>query len=253
MQIIYILITLLILSVLILVHEFGHYITARMTGVRVLEFSLGMGPALFKYERGGTLYAIRALPLGGYCSLYGENEEEIIEDDPESSFLYKPARVRFLIFIAGVTMNFIAAYVFIFIAALLSGRDFLTSITFSFSILIKIFTLIFLSLKMLFTGEAGLNDLAGPIGMVGLVGEYYQYGLIYLLLFTAMLSVNLGVLNLLPIPALDGGQILILIIEKIKRGKISEKLKERLFLTSYALLMALAIIVAFSDIGRIIH
>ncbi len=268
MILIYILITFVILSVLILTHEFGHFLAARLTGVRVLEFSLGMGPALFQKQTENTLYSVRALPIGGYCSLQEETkkQEEVelldgmttleSEDeslDPNESFINKPAWVRFTVLIAGVLMNFILAFIIIFIASLISGRGFLESFSVTAKTFVEMFGLVFLSIKMLFTGEASVNDLTGPVGIVKIVGDFYSYGLIFFLLFTAMISINLGIFNLLPIPALDGGQILFLVLEKLKGNAVSERLKGGLILTSYVLLLGLAAYVMFQDVLRFLQ
>ncbi len=269
MIIVYILITVLMIGVLVLVHEFGHFIAARYFDVKVEEFAIGMGPALYQKETENTLYSIRLFPIGGYCSLQGETDEvdeepaflldgsvteiEVKKDpdfNPEKSFINKPVWQRFIILVAGVSMNFIFAIVILYIALILTGHNPLTSIYDSFRIFFQLIGLIFLSIKMLFTGEAGVSDLTGPVGIVQVVQTYYSYGFIYLLLFTAMLSVNLGILNLLPIPALDGGQILFLLIEKIKKGSVNERLKGFLFTISYILLLVLGIYIAINDFTR---
>lgn len=268
MFLIYIGITLIILDVLILSHEFGHFITARRFGIRVNEFALGIGPKILSYQGKNTLFTIRAFPIGGFCSLQEEtgpetesvmlldgSYEEIpvrkVEIDPKESFENRPSWQKIIVLAAGVTMNFIIGYLIIVLAYLIVGRTLPQALTGAVRIFFNFFGLIFLSFKMLFTGEAGLGDLTGPIGMVSIVEQYYNQGFVFLLLFTAMLSVNLGVVNLLPIPALDGGQITMLLIEKLKNKQLSIKLKESLIVISYFLIIGLTVYIAYNDILRI--
>lgn len=264
-MLIYIIITLLILNLLIIVHEFGHFAVARKLGIRVEEFAIGMGPILLSHQTDQTLYSLRLIPIGGFCSLQEETKTETVDllngeyteiqiknpnFNEKESFINRPAYQRLLVLIAGVLMNFILAFLLTFLAFLLAGRSFNEAIIGSSRVFISFFGLVFMSIKMLLTGEAGVNDLTGPIGIVTIVGQYYQEGLIFLMLFTAMLSVNLGILNLLPIPALDGGQILLLVIEKIKKKEIGEQLKGSLFIASYIVLVGLALYVGYNDLLR---
>lgn len=262
---IYIFITLIILDLLILVHEYGHYLAASLLNIRVEEFALGMGPVLFRYKGKKTDFTIRLFPVGGFCSLQEEERTETVEllngefeeikvkrpdINPEESFIKRPPWQKFLVLIAGVTMNFLLALFVIVIAYLLRGATLGQAITGSFRIFYNLCNLIYMSFKMLFTGEASVNELTGPIGIVNVVQQYYQEGIIFLLLLTAMLSINLGIINLLPIPALDGGQIFMLLIEKLKRGEIQTDIKEKLIIISYVVLIGLAIFIAYNDILR---
>lgn len=258
------LLTLLILSILVVVHEWGHFIAARKIGVFVEEFAIGMGPALFKHQGKETLFSIRALPLGGYCKMRGEvyDEEdddatETIEkkewdsDDP-GSFANRTKGERLIILIAGAMMNIIFAYVLIVIILCANGSNPLAALGNGFIVLGKFAIAIYQSLYMLISGQLGLNDIAGPIGMVGMVQEYYSYGLITLMSFTALISVNLGVFNLLPIPALDGGQIFILLIEKIIGRDIDPKKAGIINFIGFAALMTFALVIAVNDVMRMV-
>ena len=110
----YIIVAILMFGLLIAVHEFGHFITAKLLGVRVNEFAIGMGPALIKRQKGETLYALRALPIGGYCALEGEDEAT---DDPRS-FQNKPAWRKVIILVAGSAMNFLTGLVILLLLSI---------------------------------------------------------------------------------------------------------------------------------------
>lgn len=116
----YIIIAILIFGILIAVHELGHFISAKSLGVKVQEFSIGMGPAIYKKQKGETLYSLRALPIGGYCAMEGEDE---VTDDPRA-FTRQPAWKRFIVLIAGSGMNFL--FGFIVILLIFAGGTFMT-------------------------------------------------------------------------------------------------------------------------------
>ena len=122
---IYVLLAVLLFGVLIAVHEFGHFITAKLSGVKVNEFSIGMGPAIFKKQGKETLYSLRILPFGGYCAMEGEDENS---SDPRA-FSSQPARKRILIVVAGSLMNLIAGFLvlfFVFALTFSGGLGFIT-------------------------------------------------------------------------------------------------------------------------------
>ena len=251
MTVIYIILTLLILTVLVVSHEFGHFIMAKKHGVTVLEFAIGMGPALYRRQGKETLFTIRALPIGGFCRMLGEEEDDEDAEDGQSlrdtgnensasdavitekvpaqgeeldpgDFRAKSKAQRFSILAAGPVMNFILGFVILLICYFLLGANPIQAVTAAFRAFGTFASAVFESLKMLFTGEVGINDLAGPIGMVSMVGEVYTYGFVTLLSFAAFLSINLGLMNLLPIPALDSGQMLIIICEAIYGKNLSD-------------------------------
>lgn len=343
---------LIILLVLITVHEFGHFIMAKLFNVYVSEFALGFGPKIFSHKGKETEFSIRILPLGGFAAMVGE-EGEVGEDFAHIPFERTLKGVnrfkQFLIMFAGAFMNLVLAFIiFCGIAAthdmpnpepvigtvakdspaqkaglqsndrvykiiqnnktekiasytdlaLFSqfnkdgekydiyakrgSEDLVFHITPEYSkednrylagftqsvikadlnpgailkngwaLSVDTTRSMFTSLEMLFTGKAGLNDLSGPVGMVKLTEDISNSsGLLGLVNFTALLSINLAVLNLLPIPALDGGRILILLIEAIMRRKLSPKVESALIGGSFLLLMGLIIIVTLSDIFKI--
>lgn len=340
-----ILIAILIFSFIILFHEFGHYFVAKRCNVRVNEFMLGLGPRLFGFHRGETLFSVHLLPFGGACVM--EGEETDTEDD--RSFLKKPAWQRFLVILAGPMANFILAYILSLVligctgitpavvsktmknypaeeAGLLSGDE-ITEINgyhVHFYQEIRAYTmmhpgktlrityrrdgrkettklvpvydsgtggyligvqggdtvrkagfpeiladgfyemkyLVYVtlgSLRMLFTGQLGLNDMSGPVGIVKTIGDAYEQSLavsvfnavMEMINLTVLLSANLGVMNLLPFPALDGGRLVFLIYEMITRKKAPEKVESAVNLTGFVLLMGFMIVVMGNDILKL--
>jgi len=345
-----ILFAILLFSFLIFVHELGHFLTAKLFGVQVNEFSMFMGPVLWKKQAGETLYTIRCIPIGGFCAMEGEDEDT---DNPRS-FIKAAWWKRLIILLAGSAMNFIAGllllalvyapseqlitpvvseieagsalagesgiqvgdrilevdgekiYVqsdFSMILSLNGGdvhdllierngekilledfrmekREFPdpnggTSLRygFSFSIVEATFAekvsfvwntaldtarMVRLSLQMLFTGEAGLADMSGPVGIVSTMtevaeqSETTQIAVLNLLYFGGFIAINLAVMNLLPIPALDGGRAVCLLItaaaEKIIGRKIDPKYEGYLHGVGMMLLLGLMVIIMFKDI-----
>lgn len=338
----------LILGAIILVHEFGHFIFSKLFGVYVYEFSLGMGPKLLHYKKkkGETEYCLRLIPIGGFVSLAGEDADNN-DKIPEDRKLYnKPVWQRFIIMVAGATMNFVFAFVVLFIMALIYGGasmkpviatvseeypaykagvevgDRVISIdgerTYSWSevqlyismskgnemefvlknpegekrtVMITpevvedsegnknylvgigldntkktglgnaikytvettgyLFRLMFITLKQLFTGGVGVSDLSGPVGIYTVVSEEAKQGFESLMYLTAYLSVNVGVINLLPFPAFDGGRVLFLIIEKIRRKPVKAKTEAIVNTIGFGLLLLLMIVVTIGDIIKL--
>ena len=351
--ILYILVAILIFGILIAVHELGHFLAAKACGVTVNEFSIGMGPALWKKQKGETLYALRAIPCGGFCAMEGEDEDS---DDPHA--LYRQGFwAKLVIFAAGAFMNFVTGLVILLI--LYSGAkafydptitafadgcpleaenglqvgDTLLSIdgervymysdvglllglnqdgTFdlvvrrngekvtltdfpmekaeyldqngqpytgygllfgvkeatvgdrlanSWNNALDFARLVRLSLKMLVTGQAGLRDLSGPVGIVSTMTEVGQSSanvaaaienIAYL---AALIAVNLAVMNLLPLPALDGGKIFFMVVNAISMALIKKqiplKYENYIHFAGLVLLLALMALVTFSDVWKL--
>lgn len=340
------LISILVFGVIIFVHEFGHFALAKLTGIRVEEFSLGMGPQIIGRQKGETLYSIRALPLGGYCKLTGENFEENEDVPIEKRFDQKPLWARMAVIVSGSLMNFLlAAVIFALIfsvigipqdytnkigevlpgsaaeAAGLKAGDIITSIndipvenwtelttvihnrpneqlflgvrretqTFTIAVIpqfdqnreigmigiapreaiwqrinifdgiAKGFTETFRltgamieQLILLVTGKVSAEGVAGPVGIIQLIGQSARYGLVYVANLTAVISVNLGLINLLPIPALDGGRFFFLLVEGILRRKVNPEKENLIHFLGFALLMALMIFITYKDIARLL-
>lgn len=343
---------LIILLILVTVHEFGHFIVAKIFNVYVSEFALGFGPKIFSYKGKETEFTVRALPLGGFAAMVGEDGEisEDLAHVPKERTLKGVNRFKqFLIMFAGSFMNLLLAFViFCGIAAVqdlpstkpiigaveknspaynagLRTDDFVLEIiqadevtkistytdlslfsslnkdgesyqmivkrdnqqktidivpkfndkekrylagfspkiieasTNPKDVIVNGFNLtvssskdIITSLKMLFTGKVGINNLSGPVGMVKMTEDISaSSGFIGLVNFTALLSVNLAIFNLLPIPALDGGRIFIIIIESITRKRLNENVEAKIIGGSFILLMALILFVTMNDIFNI--
>ena len=327
--------SIIIFLLVILIHEFGHFIVAKMNGVSVLEFSVGMGPKLFQRESNGTLYSLRLLPVGGYCQLEGEDEEN---DSPNSLNNQSPL-VRLKVILAGAIMNFILAFILLILLMSVSrvstevsgaledspayssgiqtgdkivsingknindGEELLQNIKESQGDLdigvirdsqsknikvtprlennvrkigvnfqeeydIKNFSLIkgfkkgvitFLNLTgmlykflgMLITGQLGLGGVSGPVGVVKEIGNAAKTGVANLIFLLAYININLGVFNLLPIPALDGGRAIFILIEMIFGKKISQEKEGYIHMVGLILLLALIAVVTIKDVIKL--
>lgn len=355
MIIVYILAAILIFGVLIAVHEFGHFAAAKLCGVRVNEFSIGMGPALWKKQKGETQYSLRLFPVGGFCAMEGEEEDS---DDP-TALNNQGFWAKLLIFAAGAAMNFIAGLLIILVLyadaqafyvpvvagfadgcplesadglqegdrllridgekvyvysdiSLLMGlnktgvfdlqierngevitlRDFTMErreytdqngkaytgyglyfgaeeatlgrkLSYSWNNAMDFARLVRLSLQMLVTGQAGVKDLSGPVGIVSTmtqVGEQAattRAAVENIAYLAALIAVNLAVMNLLPLPALDGGKIFFLVINAVSmqlfKKQIPAKYENYIHFAGLILLLALMAVITFSDVWKLIH
>lgn len=358
-----ILIAIIVLGLLIFVHEFGHFIIAKMSGMRVEEFSIGMGPEVMKKIKGDTMYSLRAFPFGGYVRVTGaagemdENMEdydglEILDPDDPRRYNNRPIWQRFIFGLAGSGMNFILAIILLtglcvhfgvfdteavldneisFVSedsgayesgiragdkilsiagrevklwedvslgvediekdkpvAIVVERDgkvlnfevypqfdesrnkYLLGVSKSYPHrevgivegfemacmdTVNVCKMLLDAVGNLLTGEVAINDeeegLSGPVGIVKVIDQSAQQGLPYLLRLTALLSINLALFNLLPIPGLDGSRLLFILIEGI-RGKAVDPAKENIVnLIGFAFLMMLMIYVTYNDIIRL--
>lgn len=327
--------TLFVFGLLISSHELGHFVVAKLSGVTVIEFAIGMGPKLFSFQRGETKYTLRALPIGGYNKMLGEQEKS---DDPKA-FSNKSPWKRLGIILAGAFMNFLIAIVLFFLVTYNTGTmkpiiglveknypaasvglqvgdkivavndlqiknyntftDFVTAnkgksfkITinrngspriipiqpildkkqgrFRIGVLGTIVkgnitesfangaSLTFESIKQMLGflgnalhGKVNASDVGGPVAVVKLSGQFAAQGFWSLLYFTAFLSINLGVINLIPFPALDGGWVIILLYEGITRKKIDENKIGFVNFIGFALLMVLIVVVTFHDVIKL--
>ena len=347
-----VLLGILLFSILIFVHELGHFLAAKAFGVQVNEFSMFMGPAIFKKKVGETLYSIRCIPIGGFCAMEGEDQDT---DNPRS-FQKAAWWKRLIILVAGAAMNFLIGIVFFaifFIPAQNVGMpvstEFADCCTFhheqglqlgdeiveidgervytasNISLLLslnetgthdivvlrdgerlrfddlpmahthqtedgqeyqhygigmagqkatfglKLKTIWYttldnvrsvrLSLQMLLSGKVGLADMAGPVGIVDMMSDVavtapsWQDALLSLIYFGGFLAINLGVMNLLPIPALDGGRVVALVIttavEAVTKKKIDPKYEGYIHAAAMILLLALMAVIMFKDIFTI--
>lgn len=318
---------------LIFIHELGHFITAKACGVKVNEFALGMGPALFKKQKGETLYALRAIPIGGYCAMEGEDEES----EDARAFNNKPAWKKAIIVVAGAAMNLLLCILFLIIISLYTGtvtttidqvtdgspameagirhgdkivavdgravddwtelvngiaaakdevsleierdgdtlsltsdltkgedgrqvigivpireHNVLTAIKSGTANTWNLTKLMVQTFKQLFTGDVSVKELTGPVGIVYAVNDTAKYGFVYLLYLTALISLNLAIVNMLPLPALDGGRLLFIIVRKITGRAITDEMEGKVHFIGIMLLFALMIYVTWNDIVRFI-
>lgn len=333
--------TIFVFGLLVLFHEFGHFITAKMVGMRVDEFAIGFGPKLISFRRGETLYSLRIIPLGGFNKIAGMDPDE---EQDERSYNAKPILARMLVILAGSFMNFVLPvliFIIIFIssgitspsnepilgeviahksaaqAGLIAGdriigideksidswREFvevvqtsggkvlkvhferdgqmrdtsmipeydeaskraligvvssvdtyrpgiLESVGLAFKNTGLIIVKMIEGLTQMFTGKASA-DLAGPIGVAQMAGEVAQMGFAPLLQFAAFLSINLGIINLLPVPALDGGHFVTLILEAFRGKPLGPKSLQYAQMIGFVLLMGLMLFATFKDIIRL--
>ena len=230
-----------LLGFLILIHEGGHFLVAKLCKVKVNEFAIGFGPTILKKQGKETKYALRLIPLGGFVSMEGEDEES----DNEHSFSNASIPKRIAIVMAGAIVNIIFGLMAFFILILIVYKD----LNLAFETTGEFIVSIVQSLKMLFTGNIGIKDMTGPIGISQVVSQTKTIAnYVYIL---ALVSVSLGVTNLLPIPALDGGKILILIIEAIRKKPINKETEAKIQLIGFSILIAISLVVTYNDILRV--
>lgn len=231
-----------LLGFLIFIHEGGHFAVAKLCKVRVNEFAIGFGPTIWKRQGKQTKYALRLIPLGGFVSMEGETEASEKKDAFNNASVPK----RIAIVSAGAIVNILfGIIVFMILISILYK-----SIPVGFQATGSFLASILESLKMLVTGNVGIDDLSGPVGISQVVTQ--AVGVAQYLYILAVVSVSLGVTNLLPIPALDGGKILILIIEWIRRKPLKEEVELQIQLLGFSLLIALSIYVTYNDVLRVI-
>ncbi len=332
----------LVFSAVILIHELGHFITAKLSGIKVNEFALGMGPQLFHFGKGETTYSLRLFPVGGFVSMEGEDEDS---PDPRSYFR-APVSRRILVTVAGAVMNLILGFAVLVavvcmqdavlsrtvgdfypdastqqhglqvgdtILAVNGRRCFIANdVSYEFArtqqntadltvqrdgkkvelknvvfdtrtdedgntymvidfmvypvektvgnVLaeagrwtVSFARMVVLSLADLVTGRVAVNNLSGPVGIVQAIGQASSYGLQSLLLLLALITVNLGVFNLLPLPALDGGRLVFLLLEAVRRKPIPQKYEMVINAAGFIFLIGLMCFATFNDITRLFH
>ena len=304
-----ILIAILFFELIIIIHEGGHFVAARLMKIKVNEFSIGMGPKLFQFKKGDTKYTLRLILFGGYCAMEGESEDS----DDENSFAKKKVWQRFFVVVAGALMNLILGFLVIVImlssgsligtteiakfddkavsSATLKQGDIIKSIdgmrvytstdvttglsrsgddTLDMTVLrdgktldlkvkfnmekyegrnfinmdfwlvgnkktvggvikesfkewVSFTRMVFLSVHDMIVGKYGLSDLAGPVGTVSVVSTAVKTSAYSMLRIMALLTINVGLFNLFPIPALDGWRLFLLIFEGIFKRKLPDK------------------------------
>lgn len=230
-----------LLGFLIIIHEGGHFLVAKLCKVKVNEFAIGFGPILLQKQGKETKYVLRLIPLGGFVNMEGEEEHS----DKEGSFSKASIPKRIAIVLAGGMVNIIFGILvyFIIIASYTNIANAIEAL--------KLFGVSMLeSLKMLFNGTAFKEEqLMGIVGISEIVVE--TKGIINYIYLIAVISVSLGVTNLLPIPPLDGGKIVLLIIEAIRKKPLKENIEIQIQMAGFILMIALTIFVTYKDILRI--
>ena len=249
-----------LLGFLVLIHEGGHFLVAKFFKVKVNEFSIGFGKQICSKRKGETVYSIRMIPLGGFVSMLGEEERS----DDERSFSRQSIPKRIAIVAAGALVNIIFAIIVYFILAMtirgnitnavvgnrvLDADNFGNRLYFA-SYNTKEFMLsIAESVKQLFTGKVSSAELVGPVGISEVVAKTNGFReFIYIL---SAISISLGVTNLLPFPPLDGGKIVLILLEAIRRKPLKQETEIKIQLAGFAVLMAVSIVVTYHDIIRI--
>ena len=242
-----------LLGFLILIHEGGHCIVAKLCKVKVNEFAIGFGKVIWQKQGKETKYSLRMIPLGGFCSMEGEEEAS----DSEGSFSKASVWKRIAIVVAGAAVNIIFGIIVYFVLVSTVGLQFadptkdtfLNRIYYGSQRTGAFIGSIFESIKMLFTGGVKTDQMVGIVGISEVVVQTSKLvDYIYLL---SVISVSLGVTNLLPIPALDGGKILVLLIEIIRRKPMEVETEAKIQLIGFSILIALSLFVTYNDILRI--
>ncbi len=348
-----IVIAIIIFGLIVTVHEFGHFICAKLSGIKVLEFSVGMGPKLLQKQKGETKYSLRLLPLGGYCAMEGE---DATNSDPRS---FRNAKLwkRMVVLVAGAGMNFVLGFIAIVIyISMMDGVPTTTVSNFSrteddgvityysesyetglekgdkiisvdgtrvysiidfnyvfnvmkeheghevivkrngeklklddvsfrikdgsdkfvdFGVVYKnknpltvlkgsgenfmsMTHIIGLSLKQLFSGQVEKEEVSGPVGVVTVINEAakdsenVKEGIFNILYMMALISINVGIFNLLPIPGLDGGRLLFCFIELVRRKPIKPEHEGYVHLAGMVLLFGIMIFATYNDIVKLI-
>ena len=242
-----------LLGFLIIIHEAGHFFIARLCKVKVNEFAIGFGKILWKKKGKETIYTIRMIPLGGFCSMEGEDQES----DAEGSFSKASVWKRIAIVLAGAAVNIVFGILVYFVLISTVGLQFvdpakdtiLNRIIYGGKATGTFILSILESIKMIFTGGISTDQMVGIVGISEVVAQ--TSGIINYLHLLAVISVSLGVTNLLPIPALDGGKILILLIEIIRRKPMKLETEAKIQLIGFSILIALSLFVTYNDILRI--
>ena len=336
------------LGSIVFVHEFGHFMMAKLNGVYVYEFAIGMGPKIWSKKGKETEYTLRAIPIGGFCMMAGEDlEDDDLKKIPKEKRLQaKKPWQRFLIMFFGAGNNFICAVLLLFLIGLIWGgssmepvvtsvvknsaaatsgieagdrileinghsiattddislylaianpeeaidikvrkenkkvetysvqpkkkkvdgettyqyglgmqqdveKGILPALEFTGKKTISIFKQMTVTVGYLFTGGISISQLSGPVGIFSVVGEQSSAGIMNILYLVAFLSINVGFINLLPIPAFDGGHILFIIIEKIKGSPVKPETENMIHTVGLFLLMLLMVVITFNDILRL--
>ncbi len=239
-----------VFTVVVLVHELGHFIAARNAGIKVYEFSIGFpfSPKIFTlFRHKETEFTLRLLPLGGFVSFSKDGNEDAKELFEASYFK------RASIMSAGSLFNIAFAFL-VFIPVFAFGKHipFIDAIMSSIQTLWAILSGTAAFILNIFSGSGSMEGLAGPIGIASMAGQAAIKGILNLMYFIGILSMSLGIMNLIPLPALDGGQLFMLFIESIRKKPLSLKTYQVVNLLGLSLFIILTVLVTYRDIVKLI-
>lgn len=229
-----------LLGFLVLIHESGHFFIAKLCKVKVNEFAIGFGPTIWSRQGKSTKYALRLIPLGGFVSMEGEDKRST----KEGSFSEASILKRIAIVLAGGIVNIIfAILIFWCLSAYYVGFQ---NAFYNVGFFIKN---MYEGIVQIFTGKVTIDQMMGPVGISNVVSQTSGFAdFIYIL---SVISLSLGVTNLLPFPPLDGGKVVLLIIEGIRRKPFSEKFEVALQSAGFLILITLSIFVTYNDILKL--
>lgn len=232
--------TLVMLGILVIIHEGGHFIAAKLCKIKVNEFSVGFGKGIWSKSIKGTKYSLRLIPLGGYVSMEGEEEHS----DEEGSFSKASFWKKLAVVLAGPIVNIIFGLLIYFILVAIKYGVQVAAVN-----TINFIGALFDSIRIIVTGGASMNDLAGPVGIANIVSK--TSGIVDFIYLLSVISLSLGVTNLLPIPPLDGGKLLIYIIEAIKGKPLKEETTLRIQMLGFIFIIGLSVFVMYNDVIRL--
>lgn len=232
----------ILLGTLVFIHELGHFTFAKLFKIKVNEFALGFGPLIYKKQGKETKYALRLIPFGGFISMEGEEERSKSKGSYSEASIFK----RICIVAAGGIVNILFALI-IYIGLVWYYND----LFFALASIDDFFISIFVSLKMIFTGGTTVEQMMGPVGISSVVANTTT--ITDMLYIMSLISLSLGVTNLLPFPPLDGGKVVLLIIEAIRKKPLKENVEMYIQLAGFILLISLSIFVTYNDIIRLIQ
>ena len=251
------------LGMIIAVHEYGHFLFARMFGVGVDKFSVGFGPVILSKKFGETEYVLSAIPLGGFVKMVGEFNNAQESKDPRS-YNSKSRWQRIVILLAGPGFNFIFGLLLVFLSfsffgirtpsGIVATKDVRITVAASVNYSVAMTKAIASGLSEMVTGQVKISEsVGGPISIVKIGSEVKENsGWAGLLLFAAFINFNLGLLNLLPIPVLDGGSITILLIESVMRRSLSQQVRNIAVYAGLAILLSLMLFAILNDLARLL-
>ena len=236
-----------LLGLLIFIHESGHFLVAKFCKVKVNEFAIGFGPTIWKKQGKETKYALRLIPLGGFVNMEGEEQES--SEDGSFSKASIPQRIAIVAAGAIVNITFGIIVFLILMTIYHMGMELVPSennigshLSFAFEQTKDFIVSIIDNLKQLFTGKVGVDQMMGPVGISSTVAKTEDWFDFFYII--SLISLSLGITNLLPIPALDGGKILLLIVEAIRKKPLDQKLEVKIQLVGFSFIIALSSIVS---------